>query len=152
MLGRFDTRVGKPTRRRQLELCLGGLLTQPPVEESRLLPCAGLASPADGSGRRVLVAEDNQVNQKVVTHLLRSMGHRVRIAANGAEALRALAGEAVDIVLMDCQMPVLNGYETTQRIRAPGSRRAPACRSSRSPRARCTGTPSAAMRPAWTTI
>jgi signal transduction histidine kinase/DNA-binding response OmpR family regulator len=67
---------------------------------------------------RVLVVEDNLVNQKLIAHLLKRMGASVILAGNGFEALDRLADTAVDIVLMDCQMPDLDGYETTQRIRA----------------------------------
>jgi two-component system, sensor histidine kinase and response regulator len=65
----------------------------------------------------VLVAEDNAVNQKVVARLLQKQGHSVVIASNGREALSAYAREAFDLILMDVQMPEMNGYETTQAIR-----------------------------------
>ena len=85
----------------------------------------GPASPAirpdvksDGAGLRLLVVEDNQANQLVVKMLLARMGHAVEIAADGEQALARLAEAAFDAVLMDCQMPGLDGYETTRRIRA----------------------------------
>ena len=67
---------------------------------------------------RVLVVEDNLVNQKLIFHVLKKMGASVTMAGNGLEALDRLADTPVDIVLMDCQMPDLDGYETTLRIRA----------------------------------
>jgi signal transduction histidine kinase/DNA-binding response OmpR family regulator len=70
---------------------------------------------------RVLVVEDNPVNQKLVVHLLKKLGTSVTLAGNGLEALDRLRDTAVDIVLMDCQMPELDGYEATQRIRAGGA-------------------------------
>ena len=66
----------------------------------------------------VLVAEDNQVNQTIIDAMLRQLGHRVTIAANGREALDALAREDFDLVLMDCNMPVMDGLEATRLLRA----------------------------------
>jgi signal transduction histidine kinase/ActR/RegA family two-component response regulator/HPt (histidine-containing phosphotransfer) domain-containing protein len=75
---------------------------------------------ADGSRAevRVLLVEDNVVNQRVANGLLVRRGHQVRIAADGEEALAMLAGEAFDVVLMDVQMPVMGGLEATIEIRA----------------------------------
>jgi len=70
------------------------------------------------SSLRLLVADDNLINQAVANKLLLKMGHRVDIVGSGEEALTALAHKHYDAVLMDCQMPVLDGYETTRRIRA----------------------------------
>jgi signal transduction histidine kinase/CheY-like chemotaxis protein len=65
----------------------------------------------------VLLAEDNAVNQKVVARLLEKQGHSVVVASNGLEALAAFAREAFDLILMDVQMPEMNGYNTTKAIR-----------------------------------
>lgn len=65
----------------------------------------------------VLVAEDNPVNQKVATGLLRKRGHHVSVAANGREALEALERQSFDLVLMDIQMPVMDGVEAVKLIR-----------------------------------
>jgi CheY-like chemotaxis protein len=66
---------------------------------------------------RILVAEDNPVNQDVATGILENMGCSVVIALNGAVAVRRLAKEKFDLVLMDCEMPVLDGLQATMRIR-----------------------------------
>jgi PAS domain S-box-containing protein len=65
----------------------------------------------------VLVVEDNPVNQKVATTMLKKRGHRVVVASNGREALEALDKERVDLVLMDVQMPEMDGFEATELIR-----------------------------------
>ena len=67
--------------------------------------------------RRVLVTEDNLVNQKLMTRLLEARGHDVLLAAKGSEALKLLEREAVDIVLMDVQMPGMDGFQVTRAIR-----------------------------------
>ncbi len=69
-------------------------------------------------GLRVLVAEDNPTNQLIVQHMLELLGANVEVAATGVEALRHLSEAEFDLVLMDCQMPQLDGYETTRRLRA----------------------------------
>jgi CheY-like chemotaxis protein len=65
----------------------------------------------------VLLAEDNAVNQKLATRLLQKMGHQVTVAANGEEAVRAYAAGRFDVILMDVQMPEMNGFEATAHIR-----------------------------------
>jgi two-component system sensor histidine kinase/response regulator len=70
-----------------------------------------------GGSLRVLLAEDNVVNQRLGTRLLEKMGHRVTLAANGVEAIHWHAGAEFDLILMDVQMPEMNGFEATGQIR-----------------------------------
>ena len=121
-------------RARARELGIDGYLTKP-VRRERLLdsvaeaaaaevaaapaPSASAAAVAvDTAAPRVLVAEDNVVNQLVIEGMLVKRGFAVDVAADGREALAKLAQGDYAAVFMDCQMPVLDGYETTGRIRA----------------------------------
>jgi two-component system sensor histidine kinase/response regulator len=107
-----------------------------PARPSELFDCfASIASGARGRGvaslvtrrnsrtvvpsfdARVMVVEDNPVNQEVATGVLENMNCRVMTAVNGKSAVDLFAGEAFDLILMDCEMPVMDGFEATRRIR-----------------------------------
>jgi two-component system sensor histidine kinase/response regulator len=79
---------------------------------------SALIPPAVRKPVRILLAEDNIINQKVAIGLLNNIGYKADIANNGLEVLAALDLRPYDLILMDCQMPELDGYETTHRIRA----------------------------------
>jgi CheY-like chemotaxis protein len=85
------------------------------------IEAAPLPRPAAGTlpnGVRVLVVEDNEINRKFAEALLRKLGCTHKSVVNGREGLEALERDAYDVVLMDCMMPEMDGYEATLRLRA----------------------------------
>ncbi|MGH8384478.1 MAG: ATP-binding protein [Pseudomonas sp.] len=71
----------------------------------------------DGEGRKVLLVEDNPVNQTVIEAMLRSLGFTVSVAADGAQAVRSAESLIFEAILMDCRLPIIDGYEATRQIR-----------------------------------
>jgi two-component system, sensor histidine kinase and response regulator len=91
--------------------------------EDETTPSATMPSAvAQGSGLHILVAEDNVVNQRLVSRLLEKHGHHVTVVSNGRDSLAGLAQQVYDLVLMDVQMPELDGLEATAAIRAQEER------------------------------
>jgi two-component system sensor histidine kinase/response regulator len=125
----FKAVLSKPVRRSQLFDALitivTGILPLTPVPSR---PCAGDAPLSALLGCRVLLAEDNRVSQLVALSLLQKMGVRADAVANGAEVLAALELTPYDLVLMDVEMPEMNGFEATAAVRErerAGERRIP---------------------------
>ncbi len=115
----FAANLTKPIRRDDLLNCLAGVLDL--VDAGKSL--AETAVPADGkeaakvAGKRILLAEDNEINAKIVVKLLANKGLSCDVAFDGEEAFRAATEQNYDLILMDCQMPVLDGYGSTDKIR-----------------------------------
>ena len=100
-----------------------------PDAAARRRPRGSGRRPGRAAGRRgagaaldVLLAEDNPVNTAVAVAMLKRDGHRVVVAENGAEALACLDQQRFDVVLMDCHMPEMDGFEATRQLRARGDR------------------------------
>jgi PAS domain S-box-containing protein len=105
----------KPVSPSDLLLSIRKALGKPEAEASASAPVA--TAPATGIPLSILLAEDNPVNQKLAIAVLEKGGHRVSLAVNGAEAVTKWQQEDFDVILMDVQMPVLDGLGATQQIR-----------------------------------
>lgn len=110
----LDVVLTKPVRQEKLAAVLSHVFNPPEHSALERVSSAVKDSP---SPARILVAEDNPVNRKVILYMLQKLKSHADMACNGKEALEALAKNHYDLLLMDCQMPELDGFEATAAIR-----------------------------------
>jgi PAS domain S-box-containing protein len=107
----------KPVRQAQLFECLTTVLEGASPSPPPLITRHTLAERQHQARGRILVVEDNTTNQMVAVRMLEKLGYRADVAADGKEAVTAVSQVPYDLVLMDCQMPVMDGFEATAAIR-----------------------------------
>jgi signal transduction histidine kinase/DNA-binding response OmpR family regulator len=114
----FSAAIGKPVRRAELLKTLAGLFEALPVEAPKEKSLPGLL--AERYPLKILIVEDNAINRMMVTGMLEWMGYHPQVVENGKLCVELLASESFDLVVMDVQMPEMDGYEATSVLRRRG--------------------------------
>ena len=118
----FDAYLAKPIRKKDLQACLAMIMHRydTALDSSSSFGVV-FGSPANSEhavqAGHILVVDDHVVNQQLAEMMLQRLGHRVDLVGNGLEAIEAIGRIRYDLVLMDCQMPEMDGYEATKKIR-----------------------------------
>ncbi|GAB4271446.1 MAG: hypothetical protein Kow0080_16870 [Candidatus Promineifilaceae bacterium] len=115
----FEAFLTKPIKPSQLQATISHILSQKPIAQAKSKPSMTIfdAELAKKHPLHILLAEDNVINQKVALRMLERLGYRADVAANGMEAIDALERQHYDVVLMDVQMPEMDGVAATKAIR-----------------------------------
>ncbi len=117
----FAAYLTKPIRKAHLEACLSTVMGYAHDAlgqvDHTLVTSHTVKDVTQPKGARVLIADDHRVNQQVAVLMVKQLGHRADVVANGHEVLEAVSRQPYDIVLMDCQMPEMDGYQATREIR-----------------------------------
>jgi PAS domain S-box-containing protein len=114
----FDATLPRPTKPATLRQCLESLLSPKPAPEAAdPAQESRPAQPAPVAPLRILVAEDHPINQRLTLLMLEKLGYRARFVANGREAFEVATRSQLDVILMDCQMPEMDGFAATRAIR-----------------------------------
>jgi len=117
----FSAYLTKPVRKDQMRACLEIVMGLESAEDQEqnlpLITQYNIKKCKPRQAARILVADDHTVNQQLAIMMLERMGHQVDVVANGEEAVKAVTRKKFDAVLMDCQMPEMDGYAATQEIR-----------------------------------
>lgn len=115
----FSAYLSKPFRRDDLLSCIAIVLglKKEEDEEHRVITKHTVREVKNSLKPRILLVEDNEINRKIVISMLKSRNMTCDVAINGSEALKAVSEKDYDVVFMDCQMPVMDGYESTFKIR-----------------------------------
>lgn len=109
--------LSKPVRQSLLYNCLVEVFSAPVLTEMALADTRSEGKAGKAFDADILVVEDNPVNQELVVCILELLGCRADVSANGLEAIEILSGRSYDLILMDCHMPEMDGFETTKEIR-----------------------------------
>ncbi len=111
----FSGFLTKPVKLRQLRSCIKQVLNPRPVQAATPHP----SFPASTGSKReyqLLLVEDNSINQKVAMSMLRKLGYTAELAVNGRDAIEKVRNADYSLILMDCQMPVMDGFEATRKL------------------------------------
>ncbi len=115
----FSGYFTKPVKKAQIQACLEMVMERSETSDVNgpLITRYSVRERESQQSARLLVADDYTINQQLAVLMLEKMGHRVDVVANGLEAVEAVSRKSYDVVFMDCQMPEMDGYEATKKIR-----------------------------------